>query len=179
MQSQTFRTVGMFVLDTLIALLGTAILDTCFSRIFSVHSISGVIRREWVLSILCAAFVGFFMYRTWRSGTSKWVWTIPTLWFIFGCLVVLGSTREHGVFSGSNGSALGNFWTQLSGSDCNSGAHAPGCRDFFVFTIPFVRAVSYSAAAFLSSRIYRPGLVRAVSGNVLSEPGGAGDGQRG
>ena len=178
-QSRTLRIVGMFVLDAIVALFGTAILATSFSRIVSVHSIAGVIRREWIVSIVCAVFVGFFMYRTWRSGTSKWVWTIPTLWFIFGCLVVLASMREHSVFAGSSGSGLGNFWIQLSGSDCGSGVHAPGCRDFFVFTIPFVRAVSYSAGAFLSCRIYGPGLVRAAPRNVLSEPGGAGDGQRG
>jgi hypothetical protein len=168
----------MFVLDAIVALFGTAILATSFSRIVSVHSIAGVIRREWIVSIVCAVFVGFFMYRTWRSGTSKWVWTIPTLWFIFGCLVVLASMREHSVFAGSSGSGLGNFWIQLSGSDCGSGVHAPGCRDFFVFTVSFIRAVSYSTGAFVSSRIYKFRLVPATAGDVPNEARGAEDSHR-
>ena len=156
---------------------GTAILEATLFKMIPVHSIAGVIRKEWILSILCAWFIGFFMYRTWKSETAKWAWTLPSLWFIFGCLVALGSTREHSVLSGT-GSALANFWAQLSGSGCDSGIRAPGCRNFFVFTVSFIPAVSYSTGAFLSSRIYKFRLVPAAAGDLPNEPSGAGDSHR-
>jgi hypothetical protein len=153
LQHRRLRSFAMFLVDTLAAVIGTAILDTTFYKMIPVHSIAGVIRKEWILSILCASFIGFFMYRTWKSDTSKWTWTLPTMWLIFGCFVALGSTHEHSVLSGSS-SALGSFWAQLSGTECDGGLHASGCSNFFVFTIPFIRALSYSAGALVSSRLY-------------------------
>jgi hypothetical protein len=152
-QHRRLRSFAMFLVDTLAAVIGTAILDTTFYKMIPVHSIAGAIRKEWILSILCAGFIGFFMYRTWKSDTSKWTWTLPTMWFIFGCFVALGSTHEHSVLSGSS-SAPGSFWAQLSGTECDGGLHASGCSNFFVFTIPFIRALCYSAGALVSSRFY-------------------------
>jgi hypothetical protein len=175
-QFRGLRIVGMFLLDTLTAVIGAAILEASLFKITPTHSIAGVIRKEWILSILCAWFIGFFMFRTWRSETAKWAWALPTTWFVFGCLVALGSLHEHSALLG--GSALGNFWVQLSGAECDSGLRAPGCRNFFLFTISFIRAVSYSTGALVSSRIYELRLVPADSDEVSNETSGAEDGPR-
>jgi len=170
------RIVGMFLLDTLTAVIGAAILEASLFKTIPAHSMAGAIRKQWILSILCAWFIGFFMFRAWRSETAKWAWAVPATWFVFGCLLVLGSTYEHTVQSG--GSPLANFWAQLSGSACDSGIRASGCRNFFVFTVSFIRAVSYSTGAFVSSRIYKFRLVPATAGDVPNEARGAEDSHR-
>jgi hypothetical protein len=47
-------------------------------------------------------------------------------------------------------------WYQFSGADCQKGFRlGSGCVDYWAFTAPFVRALSYSIGAYLSSEIVR------------------------
>lgn len=138
------------ILHTIVAILGTAILESAIWKAFRSHSLEAILWKEWSLSLLCAAFIGFLMWRTWRGNAAMWAWVLPSLWFAFMFLLALPASQKHSALVG------GALWTQFSGAACDSGPHALGCRNFFVITIPFVRGVSYSVGACLSSWVNKP-----------------------
>ena len=127
------------LVNVVVAVVGTAILDTGISKGIPSHSIAAVVWKEFILSIICAAFIGFGMWRTWRSSAAKWTWVLPVVWFAFGYLTIAGH---------------GDVWGRLSGFGSGSVLSAPDVRGFFLFTAPMVRAVSYSVGAYLSSLLY-------------------------
>src|SRR5205807_1356761 len=98
-------------------------------------TLAAVLWKEWTLSLVCAVFVGFFMWRTSRTNAAMWVWVLPSLWFCLNLVLVLSASRGNSVLVG------GGLWRQLSGAACADGLVALGCRKFFVVTIPFIRGV--------------------------------------
>jgi hypothetical protein len=44
----------------------------------------------------------------------------------------------------------GNLWFEFSGLGCSEGIRSVECRNFFIFTIPLLRGLSYSLGAYLS-----------------------------
>jgi hypothetical protein len=129
---------GLVALNLVIAVIGTAILDTPMGRMIPAHSIAAVIWKECILSILCAALIGFGMGRAWRNSAAKWTWIPAAAWFAFG-LAVAG-----------RGDVLGRL--SVFGSGNNLGAAE--VRSFFAFAIPLIRAISYSAGAHISSLLH-------------------------
>ena|ERR1039458_3499388 len=130
---------GLLVVNLVVAVIGTAILDTGMRRVIPPHSIAAMVWKEFILSIICAAFIGFGMWRTWRNSAAKWTWVLPAVWFAFGYLTIAGH---------------GEVWGRLSGFGSRSVLSAPDVRSFFLFTVPLVRAISYSVGAYLSSLLY-------------------------
>jgi hypothetical protein len=128
--------VGSLLINLAAAVIGTAILDTEVRRLVPTHTVAAIVGKEMILSFVCAAFIGFFMWRTWRSSAAKWIWVLPALWFVFGYLTIARSA---------------NVWGRLSGGSVLS---APDVRTFFAFTVPFIRAISYSLGAYISSLVY-------------------------
>ena len=145
--SSPWRAVGLFVIDTATAVIGPAVIETSIRRLFLPHSIPAIVLKEWCLSITLAAVMGWLMYRTWQSSTAQWIWVLAVLWFSFGALAFFGGPHESSVFF--TGSTL---WSNFSGIDC--AGHPASCRDFFAFSVPLIRALSYSAAAWSASRFY-------------------------
>jgi hypothetical protein len=132
--------VGLLLINLAAAVIGTAILDTEVRGMIPSHTIAAIVWKEIILSIVCAAFIGFFMWRRWRSTAAKWIWVLAVPWFVFGYLVTARSANVLGRLSGfSSGSVLS----------------APDVRTFFIFTIPFIRAISYSLGAYISSLAYQ------------------------
>ncbi|SRR6266567_5457948 len=130
---------GLLVVHVVVALIGTAILETAIGKVFPAHSLVAVLWKEWILSVACAAFIGFGMWRTWRSDLAKWAWLLTTVWFGLRLILAIGS---------------GAVWFQFSGSGCGNGIRSVECQNFFVFTIPFIRGVSYSLGAYVSSLVH-------------------------
>jgi hypothetical protein len=133
-------------LDLLGAVFVPAMLEGPFWRLLPVHSVSAIVLKVWCLRIASAAFLGFMMYKVWRSETSKWVWIFPVLWFGFRALPY--SAHVHTVFSEGDG-----FWAHFSGAGCTT--QTSSCRDFFAFTVPLIGAVSYAGAALVASRLLK------------------------
>jgi|ERR1019366_220019 hypothetical protein len=156
------RFCGAVILQSIVAILGTAVLESAIGTAFRPHLLAAILWKEWILSLLCAAFIGFFMWRTWRGSAAMWAWILPCLWFAFMFLLALPASQKQSVL------VSGGLWTQFSGAACDGGSHALGCRNFFVITIPFVRGVAYSAGACLSSRVSKP--KSQPASESLSEP---------
>src|SRR5450755_4222921 len=126
----------------LVAVIGTALV-TSFGKLFHPRSVTGVIATEWAMSIVCAAVIGLLMYRTWRWRPAIWVWIIPAVWFAIETFMIWPSAHRQSVLGPGGG-----LWYEISGSACVNGIRDRGCRAFFVFTIPFIRAVAYSIGTF-------------------------------
>lgn len=136
---RTLKFIGLLLINVALAVIGTAILDTAVRRMIPSHSISEIAWKEFVLSIVCAAFIGFGMWRTWRNSTAKWTWVVAAAWFAFGYLIMAGR---------------GDVWGRLSGLGSGSVLSVPDVRSFFLFTVPLIRASSYSVGAYVSSLLY-------------------------
>ena len=144
-----FRYMALHCGHLLVAVIGTAIITTSFGKLFHPRSVAGVIAREWAMSIVCAAVIGLLMYRTWRWRPAIWVWIIPAVWFAFGTLMIWPSAHRQSVLGPGGG-----LWYEISGSACVNGIRDMGCRTFFAFTIPFVRAMAYSIGALAGFRLF-------------------------
>lgn len=88
--SRSLRTAEIFVPDLLGALLVPAILRRKGYANIPFHS-AGHRGKAWCLDLVVGAFMGFMMYRTWRSNPSKWMWILPSLWFAFGVTLYSGT----------------------------------------------------------------------------------------
>jgi hypothetical protein len=118
-------------------------------RLLPVHSVMSAVLKEWSLGVLCAAFMGLMVYRIRRSATSKWVWVLSALWFGFRAIPYAARSGMPSVLGENSG-----FWFHFSGAAC--GVEVSSCRDFCGFTVPLIRALSYSGSALLASRILKP-----------------------
>jgi hypothetical protein len=136
-------------LDLLGAVLVPAILEGTVWRLVSVHSVGAIVLKEWCLSVPIAAFMGFMMYRSWRSATSKWVWIPLAFWFGLRALPFIFRPHARGVLGENSG-----FWSHFSGAACS--VDISHCLDFLVFSVPLIRGLSYSIAALLASKILKP-----------------------
>jgi hypothetical protein len=143
------RCIALYFGHLLVAVIGTAMITTSLGKMFHPKSLAGIISKEWVLSILCATVIGLLMYRTWRWRPAVWVWIVPAVWLAFGVLMLLPSAYSHSVLVSGSG-----LWYQLSGSDCAHRVSQFGCRNFFLFTVPFIRSVAYSFGTLVGIRIW-------------------------
>jgi hypothetical protein len=131
---------GFLLINLVVAIIGTAILEAAAGRAIPSHSIAAAIWNEYLFSAICPTLTGFGMWRTWRNSAAKWTWVLAAAWFAFGLLAIAG---HDDVFGEVTGFVSGN----------NLGAAE--MRSFFAFTVPLIRAVFYSVGAYLSSLLYR------------------------
>jgi hypothetical protein len=143
--SSRLKFVFFLIVNVVIAIFGTAIFETAVGKLFRPHSLSGWLWKEWTLSIVCAACLGLAVHRIWKTSAAKWTWVLPSFWFLIRIVPALLSTTDHSVLVADNG-----IWFQFFGLGCSNGFRALQCLNFFVFTIPFVRAVAYSLGSGIS-----------------------------
>jgi hypothetical protein len=140
---------GILILNAVVAILGTAALEGEIGSAIHPRSISGLLWKWWSLDLICAAVLGFLVWRKWKVQASIWTWVVPAAWFGLGFTFALMSREEQSVLAAGHG-----LWYQFSGADCQNGyLSGSGCVNFWVFTAPCVRSVSYSIGAYISSRI--------------------------
>jgi hypothetical protein len=132
------------IINSCIAFLCTPLLERGIGMMFHAHSFAALLWKWWTLDPIFAAGLGFSVYRLWKTNAAAWTWVLPALWF--------GLRFIPAVLSGDNQSVMAtrSVWSQFSGAECADGLHALGCRNFMLFTLPFVRGVFYSLGAYLS-----------------------------
>jgi hypothetical protein len=129
------RTAGAFLLNVLIALFGTARLESPFDHFALVASSRQSLFNEDLLNGVFAFGVGYSVFRMWRAATSKWVWIAGLCWF--GRKVLPGG--GHVV-----------FWETAATKSVF--LDIPSLVNWSIYTLPCLRTLFYSAGAFCSSR---------------------------
>ena len=145
------RRAGIFLGHLLVALIGTAVLSTEIVKAHRPASVAGILWEEFIVSICCAGLIGFGMYRTWRSKTGAWVWTLPTAFFAFHAFSVLSLAHGQSVLAETRG-----VWSQIFGFNCIDQIAVTHCRDFFEFTVAFIRSVAYSLGSLVGIYFANP-----------------------
>lgn len=125
---------SLLAVQTIIALIAVAILETPLQQTFRPTSIETLLWREWIYSLVIGFGVGFSVQRLWPNSAAKWVWLLPTLWFGFGSVIAMGH---------------GGIWSQITGTACENGMGDLQCKGWFLYTITWLRAASYSAGVYV------------------------------
>jgi hypothetical protein len=135
--SRALRFAPSVVIHLVIAVIGTAILDAGLRRTLATPpSVSRFFWNECLLSIVSAMGIGFSVWRVWRNSAANYTWVPAAAWFAVGLVATLGQNNVFGrLFPFGPG---GNFGPAE-------------IRSFFAFTVPLIRAISYSLGAYLSS----------------------------
>ena len=89
------RFLGLLIIHTLMAIIGSAIAEIAIWKLVPAHSVTGILWKELALSVLCGTSLGFFMARMLRTSSARLVWALMTPWFFFGLLI------RHGDVFGS------------------------------------------------------------------------------
>ena len=131
------RFLGLLAAHAVGAVYGTAFIELRLWDIAPSHSIRSLLWKEFLLSVLIACVLGFAAWRAWRTRISLWAWVLPAIWFAFGVVELAGH---------------GDLWGQLFGRQGNDGSAE--ISSFFLFTVPLIRATSYSIGALICSYIY-------------------------
>ena len=134
------RSFGYVVLNTLIALLGPSVLRSILPPVFHLRSGAEIVGFVWITSIIFAGLLAILATRYRTAKTAGWAWLIPAVVFAWRALLYQ--------FSGSTGSA-----SVFSGYECAIGLQRDDCNEFFAYTVPLIRGLSYSAVAKLLFRI--------------------------
>src|ERR1700687_4038169 len=133
---RALRFVGLLIVHTVVAIIGTAIAEGAIWKLVPAHSVFGILWKDCIFGATLATLIGFGMWRTSRTSGAKWVWVLPAIWFAFGFLI------RHG-----------DVWGGLFGIRSGSVLVTPDTRSFFAFTVPFLHASFYSAGASVSSSL--------------------------
>jgi hypothetical protein len=134
------RFAGSLLLQALLVLIGTAILEPLTGeRLIQAHTLNAILLREYICGLLVAGFLGFLVYRVWQPAASLWIWLFAACWMSLRVITLFGSQSS--------------LFFQLSGVGCENGTAAIACRNWFIFTIPTVRAAGYSLGALFASRV--------------------------
>jgi hypothetical protein len=129
------RTALGFILNSAFAVVGPEIIGWPLLQQIPSSSPSEVIAKACVGNPLIAAVLGVLVQKLTQSKVVRWAWPLPLLSLAIGLLVRYLS----------GGAALTARFTGLA---CTDPIHTwDQCRDFFVFTLPILRAVPYSLAA--------------------------------
>jgi hypothetical protein len=139
------RFFSSLAINVVIAVLGTATLQTAFGAMLHPHSVQSALWKATGLSLLFAFVLGALIYRFFENVAGKWVWIITTVWLAGRALLFLGA-----------GFSSAYIWDQVSGGQCIKSPATPACGAiFFVFTIPFIRGIGYSAGMQLAAALLR------------------------
>ena len=146
---RALRFIGLLLINVAVAVIGTSILDTTIGSAIRPHSLGGILRKEWILSIGCATAIGFGVRRMWRSNVALWTWVLPSVWFAMKLLLVLSTSYLL--------TNRGSLRFYVSGLACVEGVLEIRCINWSVLAIPLVQSIFYSLGAYLSSTVYAVG----------------------
>jgi len=147
------RTAGSLLLNLLLAVFGTAVIQTPLDSLIKVHTIPEIVQRSDWLSAVCACLLGYVVYRLWRPYIARWLWVAGIGWIAFRVILLLPAQHVSALYPAQHVS----IWSALSGTGCSEGITAVGCRNWLQFTIPSLRMVAYSTGAIVCSRLQHSG----------------------
>jgi len=88
------RGFGFLLLNLIVAVFGTAIVETPLGHVYHPRTINGVLIKTHLLSAICAFAVGFFVSRRWNLYMARWTGLFGVVWFAMGACIDI----SHGAF---------------------------------------------------------------------------------
>jgi hypothetical protein len=143
--NKLIRTIALFFLHLLLAVVATAIVKSGFTNYGGLSDPAQVLRREYIFSSIAAFGLGWFTYRILQHSESKWVWIAGLLWFVQRAALLWLDQRA--MLFGAPHTVL----TEILGLNCSLN-DARSCTDVINYTIPCVRTIAYSVGAVCCSR---------------------------
>jgi hypothetical protein len=139
MPIRSVRAVGFYLLNLVVAVIGTKVVEDPFDRFvhFSERTSVVVLKADFLTSIVAFA-LGYLVYRRWQPASAGWAWVAGACWFGLGALHILG---------GRQGTMLWEISRSPFPLDINSFVN------WSKFTVPLLRTIFYSAGAFCCSHI--------------------------
>ncbi len=142
--------VGFLFLNAAFAQWGGMGLELLLRRLsrwfFPVHSKVFLVLTDCLFAALAAAMIAISLHLVWRLVQARWAWVLFLLWFGSGAAFYLLVAAPHGPGS--------DFWKHFSGFNCALRGGRAACYDFFIFTVPLLRGVSYSLTAWLLATFF-------------------------
>jgi hypothetical protein len=146
-----------FVLNLLLAVIGSAILDRLQALPFW-HHVGWTFSKAFTISALVSGGLGFATERLWGTRSGKWVWTVTTALFLM--VVSLYAVQSCDTRSGR---VLSCVWRHFSGANCMATFASRDCQDVLIFTTTFLRGIGYAIGAYLAELLGEFRGVRAVN----------------
>lgn len=140
------RAIFFFVVNILMAVIGSAILDRIEIEPAIGH-FSHIFARGFGLSFIMAFALGFWISKWLNVTSGKWVWIVTTLIFIVGIFRYLAIDETN-----VSGHILSRLWWRFSFGECFATLNAPSCEDAAIFTTTLVRGAGYSFGALMAAR---------------------------
>ncbi len=78
-----------------------------------------------------------------------WVWVAVAPFFLFHVASVLSVEHHGSVLAEAHG-----VWAQIFGFECVDESSVGYCRNFFAYTVPFVRVLAYSTGSVVGTRLF-------------------------
>lgn len=141
---------GSVVINLVIAMFGTAVIENPFSSLIKVHTLPGIFQRAYALNAIFGCLLGYFVYRRWQPAAAKWLWTIGVGWIALRAILLFPVEHTSVLFPCEHKS----IWSALSGSGCTDAA---SCTNALVLTVLALRIATYSVGANLCSRLQHSG----------------------
>jgi hypothetical protein len=135
----SLRAAGLFLLNAVVAVLGTAIIESPFEHYAHVSSLRASLLIMDLLSAAFAFGVGYSVYWRWRPAASKWVWIAGVCWF--GQRAVLPLDGHHVL-----------IWEIYATNSVFPDFERLG--KWSLYTLPLLRTIFYSAGAYCCSRLH-------------------------
>jgi len=144
------RVVGVSFLDALAAVIGTSVIAQEFH--FHPSTLLGMMVLSEIRSAIIALALGFVVYYVWRTKSSRWVWVLGLVWFVYGAVAYWNSQHYLRIVRSSHSI----FW-DMSGIGAARNRDIRSVDDFLVYTIPLIRTACYSIGAFSCSYLFQRG----------------------
>lgn len=104
---------------------------------------------EDLLSAAAAFGLGYFVYRRWKSASSKWVWLAGLCWFAWGALLTLDRNDGTILLEASSNVSVYDF-------NINDLYSRSSLENWTGYMLPLLRTIFYSTGAFCCSRFGGP-----------------------
>jgi hypothetical protein len=86
------------MINLVIAVFGTAVIESPISSRIKVHTLLGILQQEYVLNAICGCLLGYIVYRRRQPTAAKWLWSVGVGWFVLWAIFILHSEHTSVLF---------------------------------------------------------------------------------
>lgn len=143
--AEILKAIGWLALNLLIAVIGTAVLESPLARSRHPKTIGTVFLNAYLLSALIACVLGFLIFGKWRIRTARGIWVIGVGLFLIRLALLSLSASPS------------SLWSHFSGAACVSGSDPVECTFWFLLTVLTIRTIFYSVGAWIAWLVIQSG----------------------